>query len=74
MELINENDLQNVCGGGKVLKGIQTASKACILASAVGLIALAIYDGVKNPTPRKTVTVKEEEIIIEQWEVKHEIN
>ena len=74
MELINENDLQNVCGGGKVLKGIQTASKACILASAVGMIAFVIYYSIKNPQPRQKVTVEEKEIIIEEWRIKHEIN
>lgn len=57
MQLINENDLQNVCGGVNVNKEIvrtaATVAAACIAMSTSGLIALLICCGNEKSKVKK---------------------
>lgn len=43
MELINENELENICGGGKISKVIETVSIMCLVGSMIGTGALVSY-------------------------------
>lgn len=57
MQLINENDLQNVCGGVSVNKEIlrtaATVAAACVAIGTSGLVALLIYNGNKKNKAKK---------------------
>ena len=43
MELINENDLQNVCGGGKIAEAVENISLACLFGSMLVASALTAF-------------------------------
>ena len=43
MELINENDLQNVCGGGKIAEAVENISLACLIGTMLVASALTAY-------------------------------
>ncbi len=45
MELMNENDLQNVCGGGKIASVVEGISAACITVSVIGTLTLLSFAG-----------------------------
>lgn len=44
MELINESNLENVCGGGKITKVVEGISMACIAVSLIGTFTLLSWD------------------------------
>ena len=43
MELINENELKNICGGGKIAKVVETVSLMCLVGSMIGTGVLVSY-------------------------------
>lgn len=48
MESINEKELENICGGGKIAKVVENISLACIIGGMIVTSALALYDGAKR--------------------------
>mgnify|MGYP004686228589 CR=1 FL=1 len=48
MELISNNDLENICGGVKITKIVETISLTCIIGGMIVTGALAAYDSVKR--------------------------
>lgn len=67
MKLINENQLENICGGGKITKAIKAVCTACILLSMLETGILVAYANVKKDEleKRKNLYDKEEIYIIE---------
>ena len=61
MELINENDLQNVCGGIEISEKaaevvaacVRACMAACVAIGTSGLVALLIYNGNKKNKAKK---------------------
>ena len=63
MKLMNENELENVCGGGKISKVIKTVSLMCLIGGAIGTGALVSYDIIKH---RELERRKNPETVISQ--------
>lgn len=53
MKSINEKELENICGGGKIAKVVESISLACIIGSVIVTSALALYDCAKTEEFRK---------------------
>ena len=59
MELINENDLQNVCGGNCALKiAERTATGLMLMGAFIGVCALAIL----TPSPKKHKKIERKQV------------
>lgn len=48
MKSINEKELENICGGGKIAKVVENISLACIIGGMIVTSALALYDCAKT--------------------------
>lgn len=48
MKSINEKELENVCGGGKIAKVVEKVSLACIIGGMIVTSALVLYDSAKT--------------------------
>ena len=48
MKSINEKELENVCGGGKIAKVVENISLACIIGGMIVTSALVLYDSAKT--------------------------
>lgn len=46
--IINEKELENICGGGKIAKVVENISLACIIGGMIVTSALALYNGAKR--------------------------
>lgn len=66
MELINEKELENICGGGKIAKVVENISLACIIGGMIVTSALALYDCAKTEEFKRRKHQSETLYIIEK--------
>ena len=48
MKLISENELENICGGGKIANVVETISLMCIIGSMIATGTLVSYASAKE--------------------------